>query len=210
MNLLPATVKEYLPATRQCRIEIPPLTNGASTLPLADILYGIGDKASKARQTEMRILPGDMVWVSFIGGDPRYPIIVGYRNPLEGNDVGWRRWEHENMEWLIDKVANMISQGTITLKANSTITIDSGSSVLVKAPSVTAQCSTATISASGSTSIQSPSTTISGSLTVGGKATLSGGLAVSGGSSLGGGGTMTGSLRVNGSITASGSIKENS
>lgn len=208
MNLLPGVITEYLAEQRRVRVMIPPLTDGASKGLLADVLYSLGDKAKDGAATEVRIKAGDKVWVDFIGGDPRYPIVVGYRPDVLNNSTAWRRWEHENLEWLADKVANIIAGTNITARANQAITIDAGSTVVVKAPSVNVECTTATINASGSTSITSPSTTISGSLTVGGATTLSGGLSVSGGSSLGGGGTMTGNLRVNGAITASGTIKE--
>ena len=56
---------------RICRLEIPGLTDGADTLPEAEIEYPVGDT----------------VWVAFIGGDPRYPIITGSRNPQAGNSV---------------------------------------------------------------------------------------------------------------------------
>lgn len=78
----PAIVRTYDQARRTCRIDIPGLTDGGDTLPEAEIEYPIGDKSrSGAFATEIEILPGDTVWVAFIGGDPRYPIITGYRNP---------------------------------------------------------------------------------------------------------------------------------
>ena len=53
----PAIVRSYDQARRTCRVEIPGLTDGADTLPEAEIEYPVGDT----------------VWIAFIGGDPRYP-----------------------------------------------------------------------------------------------------------------------------------------
>lgn len=108
----PAVVRSYDKAKRTCRIEIPGLTDGADVLPEAEIEYAIGDKsAHDTYPTEIEILPGDTVWISFIGGDPRYPIITGYRNPQSGNVSDWRRIHHPNIEFLAD--------GTIRLKVGS-------------------------------------------------------------------------------------------
>lgn len=72
----PAIVRSYDQARRTCRVEIPGLTDGADTLPEAEIEYPVGDKAAHGQYpTEIEILPGDTVWIAFIGGDPRYPII---------------------------------------------------------------------------------------------------------------------------------------
>ena len=102
----PAVVREYDAKRRLCRVEIPGITDGAETLPNAEIEYPIGDRTRGAFETEIEILENDAVWVSFIGGDPRYPIITGWRVPREGNSVGWRRWHHENIEILAEKIIN--------------------------------------------------------------------------------------------------------
>ena len=95
----PAIVREYLPEERMCRVEIPGITDGADLLPLAEIEYSIGDKSIHSKHpTEIEVLPGDEVWIAFIGGDPRYPIITGYRNARVRNSLDWRRWHHRNIE----------------------------------------------------------------------------------------------------------------
>lgn len=103
----PAVVKAYDQITRQCRVEIPGITDGGDVLPVAEILYPVGDR-SKIEvgkvSTEIEILVGDLVWVEFIGGDPRYPLIVGYRNPNQNNSVNWRRHHHANIEVLSDHI----------------------------------------------------------------------------------------------------------
>jgi len=99
----PAIVRSYDQMRRMCRVEIPGLTDGGDVLPEAEIEYPIGDKSrAGSNTTEIEVLPGDSVWVAFIGGDPRYPIITGYRNPQAGNSVDWRRWHHANIEMLAD------------------------------------------------------------------------------------------------------------
>lgn len=122
----PAVVREYDGARRLCRIDIPGITDGAETLPNAEIEYPIGDKTRGDLATEIEILPGDAVWVSFIGGDPRYPIITGWRLPREGNDVDWRRWHHKNIELAADETIKIkVGGSTITITSDS-IVINSG------------------------------------------------------------------------------------
>ena len=106
----PAVVKSYDKNRRTCRIEIPGLTDGADVLPEAEIEYSIGDKSRIGdNSTEIEITPGDTVWIAFIGSDPRYPIITGYRNPQSGNSIDWRRFHHANIE--------MTANGTLKLNA---------------------------------------------------------------------------------------------
>lgn len=93
----PAKIASYDRLQRICKVSIPGLTDGSSELPEAQFCYPIGDKSE---HTEIRVLPGDRVWVEFLGGDPRYPIIVGWRPKQKGNEpsVEWRRWHHENFQ----------------------------------------------------------------------------------------------------------------
>lgn len=101
----PAVVRSYDAATRTCRVEIPGITDGAELMPVAEIEYPIGDKSrAQAHATEIEILAGDTVWVEFISGDPRYPLITGWRNPGVGNSTGWRRCHHANIEFTADGV----------------------------------------------------------------------------------------------------------
>lgn len=174
----PAVVKEYLKDRRTCRVEIPGLTDGADVFPEAEIEYPIGDKSkSGAHFTEIEIVAGDTVWIAFIGGDPRYPIITGWRNPQTGNGVDWRRWHHANMELLADQLMKLISGGDMLLKSATKITIE--------APEVIANCGTATVNASSSTTIDSPETEITGNLTVSGNVTFNGGSVAHGGVNIG-------------------------
>ena len=122
----PATVKSYDQVTRTCRVEIPGITDGGDVLPNAEIEYPIGDKSrlvTGQHSTELEILTGDTVWVAFIGGDARYPLITGYRCPSAGNDVNWRRYHHANIALTADGVLNL-NATTINLNA-TTVTITS-------------------------------------------------------------------------------------
>ena len=180
----PALVRSYDPDRRTCRIEILGLTDGGDVMPEAEIEYPVGDKSRQGFcATEIEILPGDAVWVSFIGGDPRYPVLTGYRNPQTGNSNGWRRWHHANIELLADQVMNHIAGGDILLK--------SGSRVTVQAPSIT---------------LDAPQTTCTGKLTVKGLLTYTSGMAGSGNSGSGAAASISGTVNATavtaGSVTA--------
>lgn len=180
----PAVVKTYSQARRTCRVEIPGLTDGGDVLPEAEIEYPIGDKSrAGTNTTEIEITPGDTVWVAFVGGDPRYPIITGYRNPQAGNSADWRRWHHANMELLADTLMKLIAGGDVLIK--------SGTHVIVQAPSIT---------------LDAPQTTCTGKLTVDGLLTYKGGMSGSGGS--GAAASIQGNVQVEGNISASGAIMD--
>ena len=133
----PAIVKTYDPARRTCRVEIPGLTDGGDVLPEAELEYPLGDKSrAGTHTTEIEVLPGDTVWVAFIGGDSRYPIITGWRNPQAGNSTGWRRFHHANVELLAEAVMRLIAGGDVLLQAGGTLTI--------KAPHVAIESTTLT------------------------------------------------------------------
>lgn len=117
----PAVVKTYDQGSRACGVEIPGLTDGSDVLLNAEIEYPIGEKSrSGDYTTEIEILPGDTVWISFIGGDCRYPIITGWRNPKSGNSVDWRRWHHANMELIADGMLR-INATTVEINADNVI-----------------------------------------------------------------------------------------
>lgn len=118
----PAIVKSYNPTRRTCRVEIPGLTEGGDVLPEAEIEYPIGEKSrAGTNPTEIEITPGDTVWVAFIGGDARYPIITGWRNPQAGNSAGWRRFHHANMELLADGTLRIAVGGSEIVLTSSGI-----------------------------------------------------------------------------------------
>lgn len=110
MAYYPATIDSYDAARRRVRIRMTGMTDGDILLPEAELVYSLGDKS---HHTEIEIKSGDAVWVDFIADDPRYPIITGYRNPEQGNSIGWRKWHHGNIEIAAD--------GTVIIKGANLI-----------------------------------------------------------------------------------------
>ncbi len=161
----PAIIASYDAQARQCRVKIDGITDGMEAFPLAEIEYPIGEKSRSGKNTtEIEILAGDTVWIAFMCGDSRYPIITGYRNPNIGNSTNWRRIHHANIEQLADEIIKLIAGGDFLIK--------SGSNVTVKAPSVTIDAETTTITGD---------CTIGGSLIVSGATTSAGGIKGAGG-----------------------------
>jgi hypothetical protein len=133
-DIYPATVKSYDANTRTVRIEIPPLTYGAQTLPEAVICYGIGDKAD---HTEIRILAGDKVWVQFINGDARFPMVIGYRAPETNNANEWRKFHHANFRF--DAITGEFvinAAGQVRIESASAINIIAKTAINLTAPAI--------------------------------------------------------------------------
>lgn len=124
-NYTPGFVESYDPATRLCRVKILGVTDGCDTLPQAMLSYPIGDKSE---HTEIRILAGDRVWLDFVNGDPRFPIITGFRPKETDNAIDWRRWHHQNIELDAGTQVLVIAGGNVTLRAPS-ITLDGPTTV---------------------------------------------------------------------------------
>lgn len=183
----PAIVRGIDSAKRLYRVEIPSITDGAELLPLADVEYAIGDKSE---HTEVRVLVGDRVWVEFIGGDPRYPLITGYRAKNTGNEVGTRRWHHDNFQTDAD--------GNYVVNAGTRITLNVGGTLINIA--------------NGVVTIDASQTNITGNVAIEGnlnvaQVTTTGGLSstgTAGGASIVGGMTVSGSLTNNGVNVGSG------
>lgn len=133
----PAVVVSYDKDSRECRVSVPGITDGGDEALLAEIEYPVGDK-SKAGEfsTDILMLPGDTVWVEFLGGDPRYPIITGHRNPQTGNGTDWRRFHQANIELLAQQVMNMIAQNML---------LDAGQTMVLKAPVIQIQGGSTTL-----------------------------------------------------------------
>lgn len=148
----PGVVERYDRSSRECWVTVDGETDGGDSALKADIRYSLGDKSKDGEfSTEVLLLPGDFVWLEFMGADPRYPIVTGYRNAPTGNSVGWRRFHQDNIELLAKQVMNFMAGGVITIKSD----------VMVK--------------------IDAPLTYVVNDLTVGGMITGMGGMAVSGG-----------------------------
>ena len=156
----PAVVMSYDANTRLAKIKLEPLDDGADTQLEAELCYPLGDKSN----TAIEILENDPVWVEFEQGDPRYPIIVGYRNKRTGNDDLTRRYHHHgNFEILADNI--------IKIKGNVKVIVESATvEVIATTVNVTASNTniTSLVNITGNTSI-------TGNLTVAGAISGTGG-----------------------------------
>lgn len=106
----PGVVVSYDGDARTCRVNVPGITD-SDVFPEAVFCNPLGDAPG---ETEIRIVGGSLVWVEFEAGDPRFPIIVGYRTPRAGNPVGWRRFQHQNIQ-LIAEDTYLITVGATAI-----------------------------------------------------------------------------------------------
>lgn len=171
MSRWPAIVKSVDRERREVRVEIPGVTDGAEEMPIAEIEYPIGDKSE---HTEIRILEGDRVWVEFIAGDSRYPIITGYRPKQTGNEVGTRRWHHDNIHTNADE--------TQLHEAGTSITLDAGETITVRVGGTTAVITDGKVEVTGADIVMNASSmfTVNGDSTLNGNVTVSGTVAATG------------------------------
>lgn len=183
-GLWPGEVASYDGVRRICRVRVVGITDGSGELPEAVFNNPLGDRAP---DTEIRILPNDPVWLMFEGGDPRFPIIMGYRTPRDGNPVDWRRWRHANIELQADGMMKLISGAAMLLQVGSTFSLSAAASITMTAPA---------ISLSGSVSIDGP-------LEVSGDTGFAGNLGVGG--TLLNAGVNVGSTHVHGGVQSGGS-----
>ena len=146
-NYTPGFIVSYDAATRLARVRIPGVTDGSEVYPQAMFCYPIGDSSEI---TDIRILPGDRVWLDFVNGDPRYQIITGYRPKETDNAIDWRRFRNANIELQADTDmhlyatagrldlyagadAQAVAQGAMLLQAGTTLTIR-GAAVVIDGP----------------------------------------------------------------------------
>ena len=163
----PAVVVGYDANTRLAQVKIEPLDNGADTVLDAELLYPLGDKSN----TAIEVLAGDFVWVEFEAGDPRYPIIAGYRNKREGNDDATRRYHHHgSFEILADNI--------IKIKGNVKVIVES-ETVEVIAPTVKVTSATVTVDATTIT-VNASNTNITSLVNITGNTSIAGTLSVAG------------------------------
>jgi len=139
----PAVVMSYDGITRLAKVKLEPLDDGADTVLDAELLYPLGDKSN----TAIEVLANDAVWVEFEAGDPRYPIIVGYRNKRESNDDSTRRYHHHGSFELKADEEFLIEAGQkITLKVAGSLLEMDGDMIKMTTPLTTFETSLATFS----------------------------------------------------------------
>ncbi|WP_426237508.1 hypothetical protein [Pseudomonas sp. TWP3-2] len=119
---------------REIRVEIPPFTDGAQEFPIAEMCYPMGCDSTN---TEIRIVVGMPIWVSFRNGDERYPIIVGHRPVNTGNEQSTRRWNHDNFEFNADKVFTINAGEKIALVVGGTTLVLTADSIAAIAAALT-------------------------------------------------------------------------
>lgn len=179
-----AIIRGYNAQTRRVKVEILGLTDGSEEFPEAELEYPLGDDTT---ETEIRLMP--LVWVDFINDDMRYPIVTGNRCKNAGNDTEWRRFKHENIQLeafndLVLTVGNNLEitvQGATNLSGTGDVTIESGTTVLVKAGGSTVSITDSNVTIeSTAVDINAATTTVNGGLIVQGLTTLNGGLASTG------------------------------
>lgn len=131
MNLKPARLETYDAESRTCEISIQGITDGGDSFLPAELCYPLGDKShasgNKAHHTEIELKRGDPVWVTFIDGDPRFPVIIGYRPTRAGNEAGIRRWHHANIELSGDESVTIKTGGASVSVSGSKVSVDAGS-----------------------------------------------------------------------------------
>lgn len=130
-NYTPGFVESYDQATRLCRVRIPGLTDGAEIFPQAMLCYPIGDKSE---HTDIRILAGDRVWLDFVNGDPRFPIVVGFRPKETDNAMNWRRLHHQNIELQADTDIHVYATGGKVHVLSNGQTLVEANEVVLRAP----------------------------------------------------------------------------
>jgi hypothetical protein len=196
-HIYPCIIKSYDGAKRTCRIEIPSITDGAETLPEAQIMNMIGDKSE---HTEIRILPNDRAYCTFLQGDPRYPLIIGFRPKNTGNEVGTRKWHHDNVQLDADQVYTVNAGDRITLNVGGTliriesgqVTVDSANSKFTGNVVIDGSLNVAQVTTTGGLS----STGTAGGVSLSGNVSASGGTFTHNGVSVGSshvhGGVQTG------------------
>lgn len=173
IGLMPAEVDSIDREARIARVRIPGLTDGATELPEAQFCNPVGDKSE---HTEIRIKPGDRVWLAFVGGDPRYPVIVGYRPRQEENGIDWRRFEHANFQFEADKTFVILAGEKVRI-VTKIAEVEASESATLTSPKVL---------------VDSPDSTFTGKVEVQGAFIYKAGMTGDGGA------TITGSVTNNG------------
>jgi hypothetical protein len=166
----PGFVESVDRARRLVRVRIPGVTDGAETQPEAHLLYPLGDKSE---HTEIRLVAGDRVWLDFFNGDPRYPIILGYRPKETDNAAAWRRWHHDNVELQADEELRLLATGArVVLEAGTNFEANAATNIEATAGT------NVTVNAGGQVVIEAPSIVLRGAITLDGNVQVTGTLTV--------------------------------
>ena len=106
----------------------------------ARLAVGIENDPDRIRQGRQAAQEAGLAGrVEFIQGDPRAPLITGWRNPIVGNSLGWRRWHHKNVQILADDDMRLDSGKTIHIEAGTYIQLKvGGSTIKITAADITA------------------------------------------------------------------------
>lgn len=155
-NYTPGFVVEYNPGSGLAKVQVPGLTDGSREFPEAMLSYPLGDRSEL---TEIALQVGDRVWLDFVNGDPRFPIITGFRPKETDNAVDWRRWRAVNIELRADADIRIVAtDGQVFISAGGEAELVAVTEVTVTAPTIRLE----------------GNVTITGSLTAQGGATITG------------------------------------
>lgn len=133
-NYTPGFVAEYDAEKRLARVRIPGLTDGTRELPEAMLCYPLGDRSEF---TEVALQAGDRVWLDFVNGDPRFPIITGFRAKETDNAVDWRRWRAANVEIIGDVDVRVVAtDGKVFVSAGGEVELVAATEVKITAPTI--------------------------------------------------------------------------
>lgn len=155
----PGEIVSFDQATTRARVKFSGLSDDAEEFPEAMVCYPVGDKSV---HTAIRILPGDLVWLDFVNGDERFPIIQGFRTREAGNAVDVRRWHHANMELQADTDLRLFAGAQVLVQAGTEVRVLSDGSVLIQGAT--------------SVSVRAPQITLDGETTVTGQLTYMAGI----------------------------------
>ena len=181
----PAVVRSWDRDSRECRVEIPGVTDGGDVFPVAELAYPIGDKSE---HTEIRMIVGDRVWVEFERGDPRFPIITAFRTKRVGNMAVRRQYHHENFQFDADEEVVINAGSKITLHVGGSTYVITSDGITTTTPQITDQA---------------PQSLLTGTQTT------QGGMSVSGDNGSGKSMEIAGNMDITGNVATTGTLKNN-
>lgn len=109
-----ARILSYTPEKRTAQVHIFGLTDGASDGLTATFAYAVGEDD---RDTEIKIVNDNDVYVFFEGGDQSRPVIAFYSSHGQNNIKDIRRIQQKNIEILAETKTTIKAQ-TVHIKGN--------------------------------------------------------------------------------------------